>query len=351
MSKNPIPELSRCPLETIVLKAKQLNMGSPKSILALAIDPPNENDISNSVLSLKEVGGLSRLIDGVFVEDDGDITFLGKLMALLPLDVHLTKMVAFGYVFSVLDESIIIAAGLNLKSIFRQESKNKMDAFSKKISWADESGSDCVAILNAYKAWYEKSNDGSFIDQETEKEWCERYNLDMKNLHDLYDLVKEIWERLRPYKIEEVLDVEWTESEKRLAILVCIAGAFFPNFYSRKKVEESDIDKAICGSNPFETVFFRGESNSTYTTYLYENQIAEELVRAGVCSSKDKMKFKFDDNNSKIFVTFSTDSYHLDSDHHPSNRYGVVGKVLPEVYKAVKMRKINGRKFSIRIMK
>ena len=45
----------RCPLESIVLKAKKLNLGEPKKILSYALQPPNLGDIERAILNLKEV--------------------------------------------------------------------------------------------------------------------------------------------------------------------------------------------------------------------------------------------------------------------------------------------------------
>lgn len=39
---------------------------------------------------------------------DGDLTFLGRVMAMLPLDVHLSKFILLGHMFSCLEESIIM---------------------------------------------------------------------------------------------------------------------------------------------------------------------------------------------------------------------------------------------------
>jgi hypothetical protein len=39
---------------------------------------------------------------------DGDITFMGHVMAKLPLDIQISKLILLGHVFSVLEECIII---------------------------------------------------------------------------------------------------------------------------------------------------------------------------------------------------------------------------------------------------
>ena len=40
---------------------------------------------------------------------DGDLTFLGKVLGSLPVDIHLGKLMMLGYVFGVLEETIIIS--------------------------------------------------------------------------------------------------------------------------------------------------------------------------------------------------------------------------------------------------
>jgi ATP-dependent RNA helicase TDRD9 len=39
---------------------------------------------------------------------DGDITFMGHVMAALPVDIHIAKMILLGHIFSVLEECIIM---------------------------------------------------------------------------------------------------------------------------------------------------------------------------------------------------------------------------------------------------
>lgn len=148
--------------------------------------------------------------------------------------VRLSKLIVMGYCFSILDETIKIAAGLNLKSIFKQDYARKLDAYSMKLSWADGSGSDCIAILNAYKTWSTKVEQGHLRDAKIEKAWCDRYLLEIKSLHDMRELVKEIEYRLGRFNMKETLGddrVQWTDKEKAFIIKVCFAGAFYPNYF------------------------------------------------------------------------------------------------------------------------
>ena len=98
----------RIPLENVVLKAKQLEMGPPHEILALALTPPNLSDVQNTILVLKELGGLYKTVNKKYVEFDGDLSFIGKVMAALPLNIRISRLIIFGYMFSVFEEAIII---------------------------------------------------------------------------------------------------------------------------------------------------------------------------------------------------------------------------------------------------
>lgn len=60
LEKEATPDMLRCPLEKVVLQSKQLQMGEPKAILALALDPPNLSDIERTILVLKEVINLAE---------------------------------------------------------------------------------------------------------------------------------------------------------------------------------------------------------------------------------------------------------------------------------------------------
>lgn len=102
------PEMLRCPLEGVVLRAKLLNMGNPHAILALAMDPPNLSDIQNTILTLKESGAMLKTLDQKYEKFDGDLTFMGRFMAALPVDIRVARFILLGHAFSVMEECIII---------------------------------------------------------------------------------------------------------------------------------------------------------------------------------------------------------------------------------------------------
>jgi ATP-dependent RNA helicase TDRD9 len=107
-----------------VLNVKRLRQpGEPRKILSLALQPPKLTDIDRTLLNLKEVGALTLKTRASLVSDayakytpnDGDLTYAGMVMANLPIDVRLAKLILLGHVFGKLRDAIVIAAGLSNK--------------------------------------------------------------------------------------------------------------------------------------------------------------------------------------------------------------------------------------------
>lgn len=54
------------------------------------------------------MGALTVEIKGIENPYDGDLTFLGRVLAYLPVDLLLGKLVVLGHVFGCLEECLII---------------------------------------------------------------------------------------------------------------------------------------------------------------------------------------------------------------------------------------------------
>lgn len=96
MAEDITPEILRCPLEQTVLRTKLLDLGEPKRILALALDPPDLANIVKTIFTLKEVGAMKITTKGVINHHDGDLSYLGRVVAKLPIDVRLGRLVMLG---------------------------------------------------------------------------------------------------------------------------------------------------------------------------------------------------------------------------------------------------------------
>lgn len=113
MSDTPIPEMLLTPLENVILKAKTFDMAAPHELLGLAMDRPRTEDVANTILTLKELGALRLTVrDEGYSAIDGDLSFLGRLMSNLPIDIRATRMIAIGYCYGVLEECIIMGESI-----------------------------------------------------------------------------------------------------------------------------------------------------------------------------------------------------------------------------------------------
>ncbi|XP_055384477.1 probable ATP-dependent RNA helicase spindle-E [Condylostylus longicornis] len=342
MPEQSSPEMTRCPLENIVLKAKMLDMGPPNNILGLALDPPNLSDIRNTILTLKEVGALFSTINGTYDVDDADLTFVGRVMAQLPIDIHLSRLIIFGYIFSILEETIIIAAGLNVKSIFDFPYQAQLSAYSSKLTWSDGSGSDLFAIISAYRVWLSKYEQGQFKNENAEAAWSRRFYINSRSMKEMHYLVLELKSRLQFIGIKEntgAYRVNWLDHERAIALKVAIAGAFYPNYFLRATIDQYESEKGayqtLCGRNPCNTVYFTGFDNK-YIGEFYVKSIKDIFKKAMIAYKN--IEVEFEEGTQKIFVKFNR----MESYSAINNvRLALPGRVQPEVYKAVKMRQLH----------
>ena len=224
--------MTRVPLERVILKTKMLTNRSPKNFLSGALDPPSFTNIRKSILILKEIGAFQRNDEkGNFQDDDGELTYCGRILASLPCDVYIGKFIVLGYLFSVLKEAIVIGAGLNINgSIFKFDYRKRLETYSKSLCWSDGSGSDLIAILNAYTLWQKSEKNEAFKQQNIRQRWCDRFNLDLKNLCEMKELIGEISYRLDENRMWHLLGNNFRpildENEKTMMLKICAAGEF-----------------------------------------------------------------------------------------------------------------------------
>lgn len=340
LREHSIPEIQLAPLESIIAKIKDFNMGAPLEILADSLDPPDESSIVNAILTLKEHGGLLiKNKNASFEYHDGELTYLGEIMASLPCDIRITKLIILGYLFSILDEAIIIAAGLNFKGIFLISLNNRMENYSQKMKWSEGSGSDCLATYNAYLNWYELYRLKYFKSIDREKDWCRANGLDVKILHEMRIWIDEIKKRLHFFKIENLPHPNqpiWPPKEKILIMKIVMAGSFgISNFFMTETQIDTERDafQMFCDLNPFKTVYCRN-MDRTIVGDVYKNQLRETLIEKGVCDENSSVAISFDRSSEKVFLTFEDSGKDLGFESI---------QVVPEVYKALKLCKMEGK--------
>uniref|UniRef100_A0A8D2J6V3 RNA helicase n=1 Tax=Varanus komodoensis TaxID=61221 RepID=A0A8D2J6V3_VARKO len=313
--ESSVPEMTRCPLENTVLKVKMLDMGEPVALLATALSPPSISDIERTILHLKEIGALSI---GVHSEGktpyDGELTFLGKVLAQLPVDQRLGKLIVFGHVFGCLEECLIIAAALSLNNFFVIPFRQHLDGYRNKLHFSGNSRSDCIAIVNAFKVTI-------FSPLPDELDWGRSNYIHIKRIREVAELYEELKRRVGAFNMHistrpPAMDCEH-EHKQRFILQVVMAGAFYPNYFTFGHHDEDLAVRELTGKDPKTTVVLK---NIPPYGFLYHKQLQSLFRQCGQVKS-----ISYD--GAKAFVEFS---------RNPTERF----KTLPPVYMALKMSQL-----------
>uniref|UniRef100_A0AAY4CCJ2 ATP-dependent RNA helicase TDRD9 n=1 Tax=Denticeps clupeoides TaxID=299321 RepID=A0AAY4CCJ2_9TELE len=295
-----LPEMLRSPLDRIMLKVKLLQMGEPRSVLSTSLSPPKLSDIERTILQLKEIGALS-VHTSSHNSLDGDLTFLGRVLSHLPVDLLLGKMVVLGHVFGCLEECLIIAASLSLKSFFAISSLQHVAGYRSKLMFANGYPSDHIAFLNAFKV--------QPACRKRELEWGKENCIQIKRIREVAELFEDLKKRVAQFNMHINNSESPPDQNTQMFILqVVIAGAFYPNYFLQSEIDEELAFKELYGHNPCTTVMVR---NLPSFAFLYYKQL-QSLFRQ--CGQVKAISF----DGSRAYVEF----------YRSSPR--VVG-VLPEV--------------------
>ncbi|GBE77256.1 Putative DEAH-box ATP-dependent helicase [Sparassis crispa] len=135
----PIPEIQRVPLESIALTVKIVHH-DVKKFLSRAIDPPNIAAMDDA---------LSILEDLAATTPHGELTPLGRQMAMLPVDLRLGKMLILGTIFQCLGPILTIAACLSGKPLFVSPMEKREEASRARARFA-RGNSDLLTDMTAY---------------------------------------------------------------------------------------------------------------------------------------------------------------------------------------------------------
>jgi ATP-dependent RNA helicase TDRD9 len=89
--------------------------------------------------------------------------------------------------FNVLEECVIMAAGMGCKNIFSFPYAEQLRAYQMKMNWAEGSFSDPITILNAYQVWKEHCHSDYFrrsgqTEHEREAQWARKSFVQLRAL-------------------------------------------------------------------------------------------------------------------------------------------------------------------------
>ncbi|KAM6933986.1 putative ATP-dependent RNA helicase DHX34 [Xenentodon cancila] len=186
----PVPEIHRVALDSLILQMKSMGLGDPLSFVF--IDPPPTASIQTAVTYLRDQGAL---------DTRGGLTSIGCLLAQLPVDVVIGKMLVLGSVFNLVEPVLTVAAALSVQSPFLRSSQHNPDCATARQPLHSNQG-DPFTLLNAFNAWVEVKGErggGS-------RKWCRRRGLEEQRLYEMVNLRRQFKDLLRSHSLLESQD-------------------------------------------------------------------------------------------------------------------------------------------------
>ncbi|SFK36652.1 ATP-dependent RNA helicase HrpA [Geodermatophilus ruber] len=133
------PEILRTSLASVLLQMAALGLGEVTDFPF--IDPPDRRAVADGLALLEELHAL---------DEHGKLTDTGRALAALPLDPRLARMVVEADRRGVLEEVLVIAAGLTIQDPRERPAEHQQAADQMHARFADEH-SDFLALLNLWR--------------------------------------------------------------------------------------------------------------------------------------------------------------------------------------------------------
>jgi ATP-dependent helicase HrpA len=178
------PEILRTSLASVLLQMAVMELGDVADFPF--IDPPDRRAVADGLALLEELGAL----DG-----DGRLTPIGRALAALPLDPRMARMVVEADRRGVLEEVLVIAAGLTIQDPRERPTEHQQAADQMHARFADEN-SDFLALLNLWRYLGEQQEalSGSQFRRTIKREFL--HYLRIREWQDLYGQLRSTARRL-----------------------------------------------------------------------------------------------------------------------------------------------------------
>lgn len=168
------PEMFRSPLHELALSIKLLKLGAIGQFLSKALEPPPLDAVIEAEVVLRDL----KCLDA-----NDDLTPLGRILARLPIEPRLGKMIVLSTVFGATETVTAMAAySSTFQEIYTLELGQRRLNFHQKALSGNKC-SDHVAMLTAMQMWASKRR----IGEEEEHRFCEWKGLQLNSLRIIDD--------------------------------------------------------------------------------------------------------------------------------------------------------------------
>ncbi|KAI8849737.1 P-loop containing nucleoside triphosphate hydrolase protein [Chytridium lagenaria] len=188
MNEFPIPEILRMPLEATLLQVKAYGLGDPRTFEL--IEKPSDANMGDAIGRLENLGAVeifekagkrqkmstSTVTDADKLDSSLELTPLGRVLSILPVDVVLGKMLILGTISDVIDSTILMAAALAVPFPFTRVPDSQTDVIQNRKELMSEIG-DPFTLLSVVSDWLRVKaarQNPEYIRRREQKELLER---------------------------------------------------------------------------------------------------------------------------------------------------------------------------------
>eukprot|EP00002_Diphylleia_rotans_P005867 TRINITY_DN1507_c0_g1_i11.p1 TRINITY_DN1507_c0_g1~~TRINITY_DN1507_c0_g1_i11.p1 ORF type:complete len:713 (+),score=145.57 TRINITY_DN1507_c0_g1_i11:50-2188(+) len=258
---NTYPEILRSNIGPVVLLLKKL--GIDDLVHFDFMDPPAPETLMRALELLNYLGAL---------DDEGDLTELGAMMAEFPVDPQLAKMLIESSKFKCSNEILTITALLSVPDVFVRPKDAQRAADEAKSRFAHSEG-DHLTLLNVYHAF--KMN-------ETDTRWCQENFLHVRNLKAADNVREQLSRFMKRFNIP-MMSPEFNSAEYYINIRKALVGGFFTqvahlersgHYETMKDQQKVALHPSCCMSHKPEWVLYNEVvlTNRTYIRTVVEIQ-------------------------------------------------------------------------------
>ncbi|XP_062968047.1 probable ATP-dependent RNA helicase DHX34 isoform X3 [Cynocephalus volans] len=179
----PVPEIQRVALDALVLQMKSMSVGDPRTFPF--IEPPPPASLETAILYLRDQGAL---------DNSEALTPIGSLLAQLPVDVVIGKMLILGSMFSLAEPVLTIAAALSVQSPFTRSAQSSPECTAARRPLESDQG-DPFTLFNVFNTWVQVKSERS----RNTRKWCRSRGIEEHRLYEMANLRRQFKELLEDH--------------------------------------------------------------------------------------------------------------------------------------------------------
>ena len=171
------PELLRSSLANVILRMLALKLGEVDDFPFL--EAPDPRVIADGFRRLGEISA---------IDEARKLTAIGRMLARLPIDVQLARMLVEGEKLHALRELLTIVSFLSIQDPRERPGDARQQADTAHAAFADPK-SDFVGVLNLWQAYHDAHEE---LTQSKLRDWCSRHFLSFMRMREWRELHRQL---------------------------------------------------------------------------------------------------------------------------------------------------------------